>query len=507
MTEQSANNKRIAKNTLLLYFRMVILMFVTLYTSRVILDALGVEDYGIYNVVGGVVGLLGFFMSSLTNVSQRYLNLGIGFNDDCLTIKYFKQCGTILFLFSLFVLFIGETIGLWFVMNKLIVPSERIVATFWVYQFSLISIICSINQVNFLGAIIAHEKMNVYAYLGLFEAVARLLVAFLIVNSTFDHLILYSALTAMVSVIVFVFHFLYCHFKFETCRIGFHWDRPLVREMFSFISANLFGCLAWSAGVQGSNIVMNIFFGPVVNAAKGISAQITAVVSRFTDNVMTAIKPQIIKSYASGDIAYTLNLAMKSSKLSFFISAIISVPILIETEYIISLWLSRVPEFTVVFSRIVVVEAFATVFVSPLWIVANATGNIKRNQVYGRIFSLLALPISYVTLIYLPIPVLPVIICALMQFCYWGYCVYDIKRQLNLSIKSYLAQVVFPSFSLLGLLLLFGILVSKVSVSDTLVIFLMKVAILILMGAILSYLFMTKSEKTMVKSLVLKKKH
>ena len=506
MQEQTSNNKRIAKNTLLLYFRMSILMLVTLYTSRVILEALGVEDYGIYNVVGGVVGLLGFFMSSLTNVSQRYLNLGIGFNDDILTIKYFKQCGTILFLFSLIVLFFGETVGLWFVMNELVVPPERIAATFWVYQFSLISILCSLNQVNFLGAIVAHEKMNVYAYLGIFEAFARLLVAFLVVNSSFDHLVLYSGLTAMVSVLVFVFHILYCHFKFKTCRIGFYWEKSLVREMFSFISSNLFGCLAWSAGVQGSNIVMNMFFGPVVNAAKGISVQITAVVSRFTDNVMTAIKPSIIKSYASGDLTYMLNLIIKSSKLSFFISAIISVPILVETEYIIFLWLGRVPEYTVAFSRIVVVEAFATVFVSPLWIAANATGNIKRNQVYGRIFSFLALPISYFTLIYFPIPVLPIVICALMQFCYWGYCVYDIKRQLDLNIRTYLTQVVIPSFSLLGLLLLFAVLISRMSFPKTFVFFLMKMSILMLMGVISSYLFMTKSEKTMLKSFVLKKK-
>ena len=504
MSDQSANNKRIAKNTMLLYVRMLLLMLVSLYTSRVILEALGVEDYGIYNVVGGVVGMLGFFTSSLTNASQRYLNLGIGCGDEELTIKYFKQCGTILFCFSLITILLGETIGLWFVMNKLVIPSERMIAAFWVYQFSLLSVICSINQVNFLGAIVAHEKMGVYAYFGLFEAFSRLFVAYVIVKSSFDHLILYAGLTALVSVLVLSFHILYCKVKFRVCKIGLCWDKSLVKEMTKFISANLFGCFAWSAGVQGSNIVMNMFFGPVVNAAKGISMQVSSVVSRFTDSIMTAVKPQIIKSYASGNVSYMLALMMKSSKLSFFISALVAVPIIMEADYILELWLKNVPEYAVAFSRIVVVESLSNVFIIPLWLVANATGDIKRNQIYGRMFTLAALPLSYIALRIFPNPVIAVIICALMQYLYWFYCIYDIKKQVQLDLRVYTKTVILPSIVLFLMLIISGVVAhciwSPGSFSHTLI----NISIMAFVGVMVSLILMTDGERMLVKSFIIK---
>ena len=504
MSAQLVTNKRIAKNTLVLYVRMLLLMLVSLYTSRVILEALGVEDFGIYNVVGGVVSLLGFFTSSLTNTSQRYLNLGIGLGDKKLTIRYFKQCGTILFFFSLVTFLLGETIGLWFVMNKLVIPAERMFAALWVYQFSLISVVCSINQVNFLGAIVAHERMNIYAYLGLFEAFARLFVAFSITKSSYDHLILYAGLTAIVSILVFVFHIVYCKVKFDICRIGLCWDKSLVKEMTNFISANIFGCFAWSVGVQGSNIIMNLFFGPVVNAAKGVSLQVSTVVSRFTDSVMTAVKPQIIKSYASGNISYMLNLIMKSSKLSFFISAIIAVPILMETDSILNLWLKNVPAYAVSFTRIVIIEAMASVFITPLWIGVNATGNIKRNQIYGRLFTLAVLPLSYLMLCVYPNPTLAVAVCAFMQYLYWMYCVYDIKKQLNLNLHLYIIQVVLPSFILFIVLIFVGLLINKIWISETFVHSLINSLILIIIGIIISFRLMTRGERLFVKQFICK---
>ena len=489
---------------MLLYVRMLLLMLVSLYTSRVILGALGVEDYGIYNVVGGVVGMLGFFTSSLTNASQRYLNLGIGRGDEELTIKYFKQCGTILFCFSLITILLGETIGLWFVMNKLVIPSERMIAAFWVYQFSLLSVICSINQVNFLGAIVAHEKMGVYAYLGLFEAFSRLFVAYVIVKSSFDHLILYAGLTALVSVLVLSFHILYCKVEFRVCKIGLCWDKSLVKEMTKFISANLFGCFAWSAGVQGSNIVMNMFFGPVMNAAKGISMQVSSVVSRFTDSIMTAVKPQIIKSYASGNVSYMLALMMKSSKLSFFISALIAVPILVEADYILALWLKNVPEYAAPFSKIVIIESLASIFINPLWIAANATGNIKRNQIYGRLFTLAALPLSYISLKIVPNPILAVAICAFMQYMYWFYCIYDIKKQLNLDLFVYLKQVISPSVIVFSCLLLLGLFINAFWKSGSFIHFFTTSTVLVIVGLIIEYLLMSRGERLLIKSFVCK---
>lgn len=505
MQSQSLKNQRVARNSLILYIRMLLLMIVSLYTSRVLLEALGVDDFGIYNVVGGLVAMLGFFTSSLTNVSQRYLNIGIGSNNREQTILYFKQCGTILFIFSLITLILGETIGLWFVINKLVIPTERMLAAIWVYQFSLLSVICSINQVNFLGAIVAHEKMNIYAYLGLFESIARLIVVFLILNSTHDHLILYAGLTSLISVIVLLFHIIYCLVKFDVCQIGLCWNKSLVKDMTKFISANLFGCFAWSAGVQGSNIVMNIFFGPVVNAAKAISMQVSTVISRFTENIMTAVKPLIIKSYASGEIPYMLNVVMKSSKYSFFISTIVSIPILIETEYILTLWLKNVPEYAIIFSRIVIIESLASIFITPLWIAANATGDIKRNQIYGRLFTLISLPLSYISLCIVPNPILPVAICASMQYLYWFYCIYDINKQLHLEIKTYVKQVVFPSIMIFFSLLFIGFLISRIGGPLTFLHFLMNVFITVILGLLLAFLLMTNGEKLMLKRIIFRK--
>lgn len=501
------NNKRIAKNTIVLYIRMILLMIVSLYTSRVILEALGVEDYGIYNVVGGFVSLLGFFTSSLTNVSQRYLNLGIGSKDKTTIIKYFKQCGTIFFLFSVVTFLLAETIGTWFVIEKLVIPENRLHAAFWVYQFTIISILCSINQVNFLGAIIAHEKMSVYAYLGLFEAFARLSIALIVINSSADHLILYAGLMAAVSVIVLLFHIIYCKIKFDICKLEFCWDKTLVKEMTRFISANIFGCFAWSIGSQGTNVIMNMFFGPVVNAAKGISVQVSAIVSKFTENIMTAVKPQIIKSYAAGDIAYMMTLIFKSSKLSLFIVSILAIPIIIYSEPIIQLWLKTVPEYSVVFSRIVIIESISHVFITPLWIAANATGNIKRNQIYGRLFNLLQLPVSYLLLCLYPNAILPVAIAAIAQYLYLCYCIYDIKKQLNLDISQYLRQVIVPSIAMLVLLSAIGLAIDFVWNTSNIVFIIIKTLLTMMSGVLIAYTLLTKGEKNLVKGFINKAKN
>ena len=314
MSATSENNKRIAKNMLFLYMRMLLIMGVTLYTSRVVLQVLGVEDFGIYNVVGGVVSIMAFFISSLSNVSQRYMNIGLG-KQDIREVEYaFRQSFTLMCLLSAILLLLGETLGLWFVYNKLVIPPDRTVAALWVYQFSLISVLSAINQVPLMGSIVAHERMNMYAYLGLFEACARLLIVyFLKVFGTFDSLILYGMLTALVSFITWLLYAIYCIRVFSECKLRFYWDHSLVKDMSRFIGQNLFGCFAWSAGIQGTNILLNLFFGPAINAARAISVQVSAVVTRFTENIMTAVKPQIIKSYASGDREYMIVLIVKSS--------------------------------------------------------------------------------------------------------------------------------------------------------------------------------------------------
>ena len=504
MTATSENNKCIAKNTALLYVRMFFIMAVTLYTSRVVLRVLGVEDFGIFNIVAGFVSMLAFFTSSLSNVSQRYLSLGLGCKDIERTTQCFRQSFTLLTGISVMVLIAGETVGLWFVCNKLVIPPSRYEAALWVYQFALVSVVSSIMQVPFLADIIAREKMGIYAYVGIFEAVSRLLIVYVLLMASVDALILYGLLTAVVSVLTWCFYAGYCFRYFPESKCTFYWDRFLAREMSKFVGYNLFGCFAFSAGVQGTNVILNLFFGPVVNAARGIATQISAVVARFSENVMTAVKPQIIKSYASGERAYMLQLVERSSKYSFFLAAFIALPVLFETDYVLRLWLGQVPDYTVQFARLTLCEQLVGVLIPPLWIAANATGKIKNNQVYGRLFVLSALPVSYLLLCLYPLPALPMVVLVFAQIGYWVYCVYDIHKQVGLDFRRYGCKVVFPI--LIQLLVMGTVGWGVVSLMDSTFLRCVSVALATFVcGLLACYLLLERNERTFFKNLIITK--
>lgn len=507
MTDNTVNNKRIVRNTGLLYFRMIILMFVSLYTSRIVLNALGVEDFGIYNVVAGFVSMLAFFSSSISNASQRYLSIGLGKNNILETTIAFKQSLTLMIIFSGVVLVFGETIGLFFVRNKLVIPPQRLSAALWIYQFALISTLCSINQVTFSAAIVAREKMGIYAYLGIFEAVARLSLAFLLrYNSSVDSLVLFGLLTALVSAITFLFHIAYCVLKFPEAKCHVCWNKRLVKEMSQFIGANLFGGIAWSAGVQGTNIILNLFFGPVVNAARGIAVQVTSVVARFTDNVMTAMKPQIIKSYVVGDMDYMKSLIIKSTKYISIISTFLAIPIIFEAHRVLKIWLGQVPDYTVVFIRLVLIEQMINVLVLPLWIAANATGRINKNQVYGRLFTLAALPISYLLLLFYKDPIVPMVVLIVSAIGYWLYCLVDIKNQIALDVKEYLKKSILPSFSFMLLLVVTNEIIVAIYQVDNIMRLTIVCLVTLIAGFAGCYLILDHEEKIFIKKLITDKR-
>lgn len=504
-TDMSGNNRRMVKNTGILYVRMLVLMFVSLYTSRVVLNALGVEDFGVNNVVAGFVSMLAFFTSSLSNVSQRYLSIGLGRNDIADTTIVFRQSHTLMLIFSGIVIVLGETIGLWFVCNKLVIPPSRLNAALWIYQFALVSTICSILQVTFNGAIVARERMGIYAYLGIFEVIARLLIAFLISwASVIDHLILYGFLTSFVSALTLIFHIAYCKRNFPEAKCRVCWNRGLAQKMGAFISANLFGCFAWAAGVQGTNVILNLFFGPIVNAARGIAVQVNGVVTRFSDSIMTAMKPQIIKSYACGDLEYMRTLVEKSTKYMSLLTSFLAIPIMFETRCVLQLWLGQVPEYTVAFVRIVLVEQMITVWVSPLWIAANATGHIKRNQVYGRLFTLAALPASYLLLHLVANPMLPMAVLVLSVLGYWIYCLYDIKCQIGLNVFQYLRKSIAPTFIFVALLVAVNFVVVSIIHKDDIVRLLVVGFVTLLSGGVSAYLMLDKNEQIFVKQIAKK---
>ena len=439
------NSKRIIKNTLALYFRMVMLMLVTLYMSRVVLNALGVEDYGIYNVVGGIVTMLTFLVSSLSNVTQRYLNISIA-KGDFIEVKHvFNQCLCVFILLALLLIAVMLPLGEYFVLHKMNIPENRIFAACCVFRCSIITFFLLMVQMPFMGMVIAQEKMTIYAYIGLLEAFGRLGVAFLLsFLQCIDLLIVYACLMVTISFLVTLFYILYCRAKFSACRFDFYWNKQLFKDMFIFVGQSAVGGLAWICRIQGTNIILNLFFGPAINAARSIATQVTVAIYNFTDGIITAIKPQIVKSYAVNDLGYMQALICMGSKYSFFVLMVIGIPIFLETEYVLKLWLKLVPDYTVVFVRLALIDAVFSVLLPPLWNAANATGKIKRVQVNGRICILLAFPLSYLLLNFVANPLIPIWALLVAQMCYWLYCLVDIHKQIGLKYITYISTVLKP---------------------------------------------------------------
>lgn len=446
MGDKTENNKRIAKNTLMLYIRLFFVMLVTLYTSRVVLDVLGVEDYGIYNVVAGFVTLLTFITSCLINVTQRYLNIGHGMNDMQMTNRYFSQSLILYVIISLLLIVLGETLGVWFVENKLVIPPGRENAAYWTFQFAILASIISILQIPYTSAIIARERMNIYAYVGLIEAALKLATAFaLIAFGDYGKVALYAAFIALSNVITALIYVAYCKKKFPECKFRFYWNNKLIKEMANFVGSNLFGSFAYSANIQGTNILLNNFFGTAVNAAHGVAIQVSSAAIRFTDSILSAVKPQIIKSYTMRDYDYMESLIRKASIYSYLMLFVLMVPLMFNTHLILNLWLKEVPPHSEIFTQLTLIEAAFSVLAIPLWLAANATGYIRRSQIYGRGLMLLSLPASYFTLQLWHEPYIPLISIICSNIFFWLYSLYDIRKQLRLNLRLYAKEVILPA--------------------------------------------------------------
>lgn len=442
MSDTSANNKRIAKNTLLLYVRMFFTMAVTLYTSRIVLSALGVEDFGIYNVVGGVVSMFGFINAAMSSATQRYLTFSLGKNDFCQLQKIFNISLSIHALISVLVIVLAETIGLWFLYNKMTIPTPRLDAALWVYQFSVLSSVVMIMSVPYNAVIIAHEKMSAFAYISILEVLLKLLIVFLLQIGNFDRLQLYAILIFGVQFLIRLIYGSYCGRHFPETKIRKVREWGLFKEMLSFAGWSLWGNCAAIAFTQGVNILLNIFFGPVVNAARGVAVQVQGAVSQFSMNFQTALNPQITKSYAVKDYAYMHNLIFRSSKFTFFLLLLLSLPVMIETEMLLTIWLKVVPDYTISFLRLMLCVTIVDAVANPLMISAAATGRIKLYQsVIGGIL-LSILPISYIVLKmgFNPSSVFVVHLCV----CLLAFMVrlYIIRPMIQLSLTKYLKHVV-----------------------------------------------------------------
>lgn len=391
----TTNNKRIAKNTFVLYVQMLISMLIGLYISRVVLNVLGVVDFGIYNVVGGVVAMFGVLNSAMSSSTSRFITFALGLKDSERLKSVFSMSLIIHLIIAVLLCVAAESIGLWFLKTRLQIPPVRLEAAIWVLHFSVLTAFISIINASYNAIILAHEQMSVFAYFSIVDMLLKLVVVFLLQMIDFDKLKVYAIMLAAVQILIQILIWLYCYKNFKEARVGLKWNRPLFKEMSSFAGWSMFGDSAVLLFTQGINILLNIFFGATVNAARGIAIQVQGVISRFISGFQTALNPQITKSYAAHDLAYMYRLIYTSSKYSFFLLLLLALPVFVEADHILTWWLKILPEHTVNFVRIMLLISLIDTLANPLVFAAKATGKIMMYQSILGSLLLLVVPLSY----------------------------------------------------------------------------------------------------------------
>lgn len=398
MQNNIINNKRIAKNTLFLYLRMIVVMAIGLYVVRAILDLLGVVDYGIYNVVGGVVGMFQFLNGTLATSSQRYFSIELSKGDFKRLNEWFCLNITVFTLFICIIFVIAETIGLWFLNTQMTIPHDRLLAANIVYQLSILSFCVSFYSVPYNALIIAHERMSAFAYISIIEAVLKIAIVCILSVISWDKLIVYGILMFLSSVGITSSYIIYNLRHFKESKYHFYWNKGEIKELLGFSGWHFLGTVSVVIRSQAINILINMFFNPAVNAARAVAFQIYQAVSQLSSNFFVAVKPQIYKSYAAGDIKGLNKLVMRSTIICTFLISIIVFPVLANTSYILGLWLKEVPEYTVVFTQLVLINGLIDSSNSCTIAPALATGRIRSFQIATAIPVILNLPISYVVL-------------------------------------------------------------------------------------------------------------
>lgn len=391
-------SKRIAKNTFLLYVRMIFMMFINFFTVRVILDTLGVDDYGIYNVVGGFVSMFSMLSGSLNAACTRFLNFAMGKGDMVYLKKVFSTEVSIQLILAFFVFVLSETVGLWFVNYKMVIPPDRLFSANVCFQLSVLNFCVDLTMVPYSASVIAHEKMDAFAYFSVYNAFMQLVITYLLVISPFDKLIFYAGLLWLNSWVVRIFYKVYCKRNFKECTYHYTLDKDLVKEIFSFSGWNLIGASSAVLRDQGGNILLNLFFGPSVNAARAIGNKIHGTAVGFVNNFILAINPQITQSYSGGDREYMFKLIINGAKISFFMVLFMAVPLIINAKYILSMWLKEVPEESVLFGQLAFCFTLVSVLSNPLVTAQLATGKIRNYQIVVGGLQMLNLPFCYLFL-------------------------------------------------------------------------------------------------------------
>lgn len=494
---ESNSNSRIAKNTILLYIRMLVSLVISLYTSRAILQILGEDDFGIYNVVGGVVVLFSFLTNAMTNSTQRFLNYNLGLKDEKKIANVFNT--SMLAHFTIFgvVLVLAETIGLWFVMTQLNIPAERYTASLWVYQASIIATLLNIIVIPYRASIIASERMSIFAYISILDVVLKLVIVLILPYFAVDSLILYSFLLSGISLLNFVLYRFICRRKMAFTHFHFIWDKAQYKEQMTFSGWYLFGGLATVGAKQGTNILINIFYNVAVNAAVGIANQVRNAVFGFVTSFQTAFNPQIVKLYAAGEQDKLLSLIYRSSKFSYYLLFIISLPIVVFCEDILSLWLVNVPNYAVVFTQLVIITSFTEALSAPLWTAIGATGKIQRYQLWVSLIILIDIPLVYFAFRFGFNPVWAFIINLLISIFAYLYRLIYIRRFVEYSLFTYFKSVLWPCLVVSIISCPLPIILSITS-SSTLFVLLSICATILITASIIYWVGLNKSEKDFI---------
>lgn len=449
----SDNTRRIAKNTLALYVRMLFGMLVSLYTSRVILNALGVVDFGIQNVVGGVVGMLSLISASLSSATSRFLTFELGKGDITKLKQVFSTALIIHLALAGIIFVVAETVGLWFLNTQMTIPAERMYAANWVYQNTILSFILGLLSIPFNSSIISHERMTAFAYFGILDIILRLCVVLFIayVPFSFDKLIVFSCLFTAVGITMQTLYFIFCRRNFEECRINIKFDKQCWKEMSGFATWTFIGCTAALLKDQGVNILLNIFIGPVLNAARGIAGQVNNAVSAFAGNFMTALNPQITKSYAADDREYMFSLVERGSRFSFYIMLILALPILFETNTILTIWLKEFPEHTINFVRLIIVLTLSDILSNTLITLQTATGKIRNYQIAVGGMLMMNFPLSYLFLWLGFAPECTLLVAIAVSVACMVLRLLFLRKMAGLSMRRFLKNVYFNVISVTAL--------------------------------------------------------
>lgn len=443
MNAYSENTKRIAKNTLMLYVRMLFGMLVSLYTSRMVLSTLGVEDYGIYNVIGGVVAMFSMISSSLSSAVSRFLTFELGRGDKVRLKKVFATSLAIHLVLAVIVLLLAESVGIWFLNTHMNIPATRLYAANWVFQASLLSFMFGLFCVPYNASIVAHERMSAFAYIGVLDILLRLGIVLFIAYAplAFDRLIAYSLLLVAVGILMQGIYWHYCRHHFEECRETISFDKACWKEMSAFAGWNFIGCTAVLLKNNGVDILLNLFIGPVINAARGIANTVSNVVSSFAGNFMTALNPQITKSYAAKEYDYMFSLVERGSRFSFYILLLFALPILFETEYILTLWLKNYPAHTIIFVRLVLLLSMLEALSNTLINLQLATGKLRNYQLVVGGMQLMNFPLSYSCLKVGCPPESVLIVALLVAICCLFLRLLFLRKMVGLRVSRFLYNV------------------------------------------------------------------